>query len=317
MAGSLSLAACTSTDDATPAANPPAATPQSSDDGPAESTDEPELVEPSDEDAVATGYEAFLTALTAAMEAGDPDLTELTETAEGAGLVSAQAMVVSLTEGGRVARGEFVPSMEAVEVDGDTASVRDCYRADIVEFDAATDEQVANRGGARFEANAQLERDDGGWVVTEFGQGDVCAPSEIAAEVRDRYLAFWDAVWSAADPPDPDHRGLAETAAGAHLEGLRAQLTQLRDAGQVRRGRGAENPVVMYVTEADTAAIVSDCVEEDPDGGVYDARSGERVEGGTAPEQRTLLETRLEVVEDAWRVVNVRVVEEDSSCAPD
>jgi hypothetical protein len=230
--------------------------------------------------------------------------------------VSAQAMVVSLTEAGRVARGDFVSSFESVEVDGDAATVRDCYRADLVEYDATTDEEVADRGGARFAATATLERDDAGWAVTEFAQGDVCAPSEIATEVRDRYLAFWDAVWSAADPPDPGHPGLADTAAGDHLAGLEAQLTQLRDDGQVRRGRGTENPVVEYVTDHDAAAVVSDCVEEDPDGGIYDATSGERIEGGTAPGQLTLLETRLEVIDDAWRVVNVRVVEEDSSCVP-
>jgi hypothetical protein len=242
MAGSLALAACTSTDDATPAANPPEATPPSSDDGPAESVDDLELAEPSDEDAVATGYEAFLTALTAAMEAGDPDLTELTETAEGAGLVSAQAMVVSLTEGGRVARGEFVPSFEVVDVHGDTASVEDCYRADIVEFDAATDEQVADRGGARFEANAQLELDEDRWVVTEFVEGDVCAPAVLAAVIEDRYLAFWDAAWDASDPADPDHRGLLETTTGDYVTALQAQLTQMKEAGHVRRGRGTENP---------------------------------------------------------------------------
>jgi hypothetical protein len=251
------------------------------------------------------------------MEAGDPDLTELTEHAEGAGLVSAQAMVVSLTEAGRVARGEFVPSFESIEVDGDSATVEDCYRADLVEYDATTDEQVADRGGARFEAtarsNATMRRVAGHRVRA----GGRLRSGRDRRRGRDRYLAFWDAVWSAADPPDPDHPGLADTAAGDHLAGLQAQLTQLRDDGQVRRGRGTENPVVTYVTDHDTAALVSDCVEENPDGGVYDAQSGERIEGGTAPGQRTLLETRLELIDDAWRVVNVRVVEEDSSCVPD
>jgi hypothetical protein len=318
VAGSLALAACTSTGDADPVGNPPeAAPPATDDDNSADPVEEPgDPVEQSDDEAVAAAYEAFLDGLTAAMEAGDPDLTELTEHAEGAGLVSAQAMVVSLTEADRVARGEFVPSFESIEVDGDSANVEDCYRADLVEYDAATDEQVADRGGARFAATARLERAAETWLVTEFAQADVCAPAEIADEVRDRYLAFWDAVWSAADPPDPDHPGLAETAAGTHLEGLQAQLTQLRDEGQVRRGRGTENPVVTYLTDQDTAALVSDCVEENPDGGVYDAQSGERIEGGTAPGQRTLLETRLELIEETWRVVNVRVVEEDSSCVP-
>ena len=318
LAGSLALAACSPTDDATSVADPPEENPPVEDDnGAVDPVNEPEPVEPTDDEVVAAAYEAFLDGLTAAMEAGDPDLTALTEHAEGAGLVSAQAMVVSLTEADRVARGEFVPSFESIEVDGDSANVEDCYRADLVEYDAATDEQVADRGGARFAATARLERAAETWLVTEFAQRDVCAPAKIADEVRDRYLAFWDAVWSAADPPDPDHPGLAETAAGTHLEGLQAQLTQLRDEGQVRRGRGTENPVVTYVTDQDTAALVSDCVEENPDGGVYDAQSGERIEGGTAPGQHTLLETRLELIEETWRVVNVRVVEEDSSCVPD
>jgi hypothetical protein len=34
-------------------------------------------------------------------------------------------------------------------VNGDSATVEDCYRADLVEYDADTDEQVADRGGAR------------------------------------------------------------------------------------------------------------------------------------------------------------------------
>lgn len=314
MAGSLTLAACTSTGDPTPVEQPLAeTTPGNVDAG---TDDEPALDTPKDEDAVAAAYEAFLEALTAAMEIADPDLPLLAEHADGAGLVGAQAMVVSLATADRLARGEFVPSIESISVEGETATLEDCYRADIVEYDASTDEQVADRGGARFEASAQLVRDGDEWVVTEFAQGDVCAPDEIADDVRDRYLAFWDAIWSAVDPPDPDHPGLVDTAAGDHLAGVQTQIGQLREEGQVRRGRGTENPVVSHVTAHDREAVIRDCVEEDPDGGVYDAATGERIEGGTEEGQRTLLEARLEAIDDLWRVVNVRVLEEDSSCVP-
>jgi hypothetical protein len=314
----LALVACTSTGDADPVDDPPAAAPLTAEDeGPADPPDEIEPLEPSDEDAVAATYEEFLTALTAAMEAGDPDLTELSKHAAGAGLVSAQAMVVSLTEAGRVARGDFVPSFESVEVDGDAATVQDCYRADLVEYDAASDEQVADRGGARFEATARLERDGGEWRVTEFVEGDVCAPRELAAVVEDRYLGFWDAAWDASDPADPDHRGLPEMATGDYLTTLRAQLTQLKEAGHVRRGRGTENPFTVYVTNHDEEALVRDCVEESPDGGVYDAMSGDLVDEGEPPGERTLLEARLQVIDDEWRVANVRVLEEDSACIPE
>ena len=317
VAASLALAGCTSNsgasrDDQLPVEEPPAAVESE----PLED-DEPEPELPTDEEMVAASYARFLTALTAAMEAGKPDLTDLTESATGEGLLNAQAMVVSLLDEDRFARGSVVPSIETIDVSQDSATVEDCYRLDLVEYDAETSEQVADRGGARFQASAALELNaDGNWIVTEFVEGDVCAPTEIATTVADRYLAFWDAVWAAADPPDPDHPGLADTAAGDHLTGLQAQLTELRDNGHVRRGRGTEHPVVVYVTDRDTHALVRDCVEENPESGLYDAASGELVDGGTDEGQRTLLETRLELLDGNWRVVNVRVEEEDSSCEP-
>lgn len=318
LAGGLALAACSSTGEAGPTSEPTEAAPPASDgNAPAEPTDEPEPAEPTDAEAVTLVYQAFLDGLTAAMEAGDPELTDLTEHAEDAGLVSAQAMVVSLTEAGRVARGEFVPSFESVEVTDDEATVDDCYRADLVEYDVATGEQVADRGGARFAATARLERDDGEWLVTEFVEGDVCAPKELAAAIENRYLAFWDAAWDASDPADPDHRGLLETATGDYLTALQEQLNQLNEAGHVRRGRGIENPVAVYVTQHDQEAVVRDCVEENPEGGVYDAVSGVLIDGGEPPGQRTLLEARLQFVDEAWKVANVRVLEEDSTCVPE
>jgi hypothetical protein len=101
-------------------------------------------------------------------------------------------------------------------------------------------------------------------------------------------------VWDAADPPDPDHPGLAATAAGDHLSGLQAQLTRLREAGNVRRGRGTEHPVVAFITAADTQALVSDCVEENPETGVYDATTGELVEGLTTNERAEMRALEVE-----------------------
>ena len=318
LAGGLALAACTTqgeapADDELPAASSPAPV---EDEAPEGNAPEPE--EPTDGAAAVAAYADFLSALTAAMEAGDPDHPELARVATGDALINAQAIVVSLVDEQRVARGEIVPSLETIEVSEGSATLEDCYRLDLIEYGADTDEQVADRGGARFEATAVLRHgEDGRWVVTEFAEGDVCAPANIATTVTDRYLAFWDALWDAADPPDPDHPGLADTAAGDHLVGLQAQLTQLRDDGHVRRGRGIESPVVVYVTAHDTQALVRDCVEENPETGVYDATSGDRIDGGIEPGQRTQLETRLEVLDGDWRVVHVRVEEEDSSCEPD
>jgi len=318
VAGSLALAACTSTGDATPLEESPAAEGNE----PSEPVTEPEpsssvSESPTDEEAVVASYERFLAALVQAMESGEFEHPELAERASGPGLVSAQAMVISLAESGRIARGEMVPAIEAIEVEGDTASLVDCVGLDLVEYDAETDEQVADRGGARFRVTAGLQRDGDDWILDEFAQGDACAPEAVGEAVLDGYLGFWDAVWSAAEPPDPDHPGLAATAGGSQLDWIRIDLTTMRDEGLVRRGRGTEHPVVVHVTDHDTQAFVRDCVEEDPDGGTFDAATGELVAGGTAPGQRTLLESRLAIIEDTWRVVHVTVLEEDSACVPD
>jgi hypothetical protein len=296
LVGALALVGCTN-GDAT-AVDEPAA-PDVIDDASSEEeaphVDEQNLEAPTDAELVAAEYQEFLKALSVALETGDPDLEQLTSQASGDGLVSAQALVVSLTDQGRIARGELVPSFESVDVEGDAATIEDCYRLDLIEYDAETDEQLADRGGARFAASAELERHaDGSWVVTDFAEGDVCAPAEIAETVADDYLAFWDAVWDAADPPDPDHPGLAATAAGDHLSGLQAQLTRLREAGNVRRGRGTEHPVVAFITAADTQALVSDCVEENPETGVYDATTGELVEGLTTNERAEMRALEVE-----------------------
>src|SRR5690606_22679037 len=111
-------------------------------------------------------------------------------------------------------------------VDDGVAELEDCYRQDIVEHDGDSDDVVADRNGLRMAATVVLEEYDGTWMVTEFAQGDVCVPSELATEVEDRYLAFWDAVNAAGADADPDHSGLAAVTAGAQLDGLREALTQ-------------------------------------------------------------------------------------------
>ncbi len=62
--------------------------------------------------------------------------------------------------------------------------------------------------------------------------------------------------------------------------------------------------------------MVDDCAELDPQGGLFDARTGQRVEGTGQPGDRDLVEARLELIGGTWKVVNVNVVEEDSACEP-
>lgn len=138
------------------------------------------------------------------------------------------------------------------------------------------------------------------------------ADSQVA--VIRAYLDFWDAVEAATDPPDPEHPDLLATAAGLQLEQLQEVIAGYREDGYVRRGDHEHHPSIREFLDGGSAAVVDDCNVLDSEAGLYDAETGERVEGGGEPGDRELLEARLELVDGAWKVVNVNVVEEDSTC---
>ena len=74
--------------------------------------------------------------------------------------------------------------------------------------------------------------------------------------------------------------------------------------------------MVTRVSHDDTVAYVRDCRELDPQGGIYDAETGEMVQGGAEPGERSLWEARLEVADGAWKVVDADLKEEGSRCDP-
>lgn len=262
---------------------------------------------------VEAAYTSYLDSTVAAMASGD--VSQITN-AQGQALTAAQGRVAGLVSQDRSARGAFVADIQSLEVDGDVAMIRDCYRAEITEHDRNTGEQVLDRAGLRFAADVQLAREGGSWTVVEFSQGDPCVPSEIAVELESRYLAFWDAIATAGQPPDPDHPDLADTASGEQLEGLRARLSDFRDAGYEVRDDSTPHPRAVRLSHDDTVAMVRDCRELDPAGGVYDAETGKMVDGGAEPGQHALWETRLELLDSRWMVVDADLTEEESACDP-
>lgn len=313
-AGFLLLSACTGGNAAEPSStgdsSPPAAAPEESP-SPSESPTLSESARPAFD--VEAAYQHYLDTTVSAMETGDHTRIE---GATGQAFAAAQARVAALTSQGRVAKGAFRLALQSLQIDGDTAELRDCYAADITEHDQGTDEQLADRNGTRFAASVVLERSDEGWVVAEFNQGEFCVPDDLAAEIEDRYLAFWAAVSTAGRPPNHNHPGLADTAAGEQLEGLREQISGFRDDGYEVRDDTVSHPVATQISENDTVAVVRDCRDLDPTGGIYETETGELVHGGAEPGQRDLWETRLEVIDGAWKVVDADLVEGDSECEP-
>jgi hypothetical protein len=142
------------------------------------------------------------------------------------------------------------------------------------------------------------------------------APDAVESAIVARYLAFWEAVAEAADPPDPDHPALEESAADPQLEQLRGVLADDREQGRFRRVVGTHSPEVRELLDSAAAAVVDDCAQLDPEDGTYDAETRERISEPTEPGYRELLEARLELIGGEWKVVNINVVEEDSECEP-
>ncbi len=140
-------------------------------------------------------------------------------------------------------------------------------------------------------------------------------PNSRAGPVEARYVAFWDAVADAGNPPNPDHPRLTQVAGGEQLDGLRARLRDFKDKGYEVRDASISHPTVTQVSHRDTVARVRDCRELDPDGGVYDASTGELVDGGARQGQHALWAVRLEKIDGAWKVVDADLAEEDSACA--
>lgn len=313
LVGTLGLSACTNSG-ADPTASPTASAASRSPSvtTPTAAATPSPAPEDAEEMAVAA-YEDYLAAVALAVEQGDEPV-DLEDVATGQALVAAQARVAGLASQNRRARGDLVADPQEVQLDDDSATISDCYRDELVEYDRDTDEQVADRGGTRFAATVKLERTDGAWIVTEFVEGDFCVPDDIAGAVAARYLEFWAAVADAGRPPNPDHAGLNETAGGEQLAGLRERLAQFRDEGLEVRGEHTSHPVVTRVSGEDTVAYVRDCRELDPDGGIYDAETGELVQGGADPGERSLWEARLELVDGSWRVVDADLEEEGSGC---
>lgn len=315
LVGALGLSACTSSsaDPTTPPGSPSA----DSSPSPSETngtTSSPSAA-PEAEEAAVTAYEDYLTAVALAVQQDDEPVS-LEDVATGQALAAAQARVVGLASQNRRAHGQLVADVQEIEVDDGSARIADCYRNELVEYDLDTDEHVADHAGTRFAATVKLDRSDSGWIVTEFVEGDFCVPDDIAGAVAARYLEFWAAVADAGHSPNPDHPALAETAAGEQLAGLRDRLAQFRDDGLEVRGDHTSHPVVTRVSDGDTVAYVRDCRELDPQGGIYDAETGEMVQGGAEPGERSLWEARLELVDGAWKVVDADLKEEGSRCDP-
>jgi hypothetical protein len=105
----------------------------------------------------------------------DPTHPALAEHATGEQLETLQRAFLALQTSGEVIRGTLDLAPRLVSVDGQSATVRDCYLDNTGVYDAATGERRDTPTGVRHLITATLTRDGDTWKVSDLEQeGDGC-----------------------------------------------------------------------------------------------------------------------------------------------
>jgi hypothetical protein len=156
---------------------------------------------------------------------------------------------------------------------------------------------------------AALVRTDQGWIVdgVRVRSAAGCVPKELADAAVAGYEAFyaaWPEFWDAADPDSPL---LDDLLAEPQLSVIVDLLTEHQERGAALRGQPTLHPEVIEV-RSPTELVILNCLEPDPEYGLYDAVSGERLDD--VPPVRsgqTNLESAVMVLEGGrWKVSDLQ-----------
>jgi hypothetical protein len=124
----------------------------------------------SEDAAVLDGYRGYWSAYLKAADPMDPQSPVLQEHATGPALETVVKAFVGLKSAGKVIRGQFDLAPRVINVDGETASVRDCYVDDTGVFDVATGARDDEPTGQRHQVTATLRLQDGTWKVERLAE---------------------------------------------------------------------------------------------------------------------------------------------------
>lgn len=131
------------------------------------------------EAAVLAGYRAFWMAFLRAGDPMDPQHPDLAATATGAQLEQVQRAFVARRAGAEVIRGTIEPHPRLVgAVEGNSATVADCYTDDSHIFDAATGAQKDDPAPVNHQVRVDMVLVDSTWKVAAIHyEGKGCTPS--------------------------------------------------------------------------------------------------------------------------------------------
>lgn len=117
------------------------------------------------EQAALEGYRGYWDAYLEAADPMDPEHPLLGQHATGPALETVQKAFVALKSAGKVIRGDLDLAPRVVAVEGETATVRDCYGDNTGVYDATTGKREDEPSGKRHLVTATLRLTDGTWKV--------------------------------------------------------------------------------------------------------------------------------------------------------
>lgn len=146
----------------------------------------------------------------------------------------------------------------------------------VIEDCVLVNPSFTDAAGVWYEADMVQEGQD--WIVADLRINTTsgCVPEELAAAAIAAYEAYYDAEAEFWDPPDPGHPLLVEVLAEPRLSNVIGLLREHEARGVALRGQPTTHPEVIEV-RSPTEVVIRDCYEPDPDYGVYDLETGERL----------------------------------------
>ena len=156
---------------------------------------------------------------------------------------------------------------------------------------------------------ADLTRGGEGWIVEAIRITTTggCVPEEVADAAIAAYQAYYDAEAEFWNPPDPDSPLLDAVLAEPQKSFIVGILEQHAAQGIALRGQPTIHPEVIEV-RSPTELVVLSCLEPDPDYGLYDIDTGDRLadEPPTKEGQRDLESAAMVLEDGKWKVSDLQ-----------
>lgn len=156
---------------------------------------------------------------------------------------------------------------------------------------------------------ADLAQNNEGWMVEAIRITTTggCVPGEVADAAISAYQAYYHAESVFWDPPDPSSPLLVDVLAEPQRTFIVELLVEHAAQGIALRGQPTIHPEVIEV-RSPTELVILSCLEPDPEYGLYDLDSGERLD--TVPpvrEGQRDLQSAVMVFEDGrWKTSDLQ-----------